>query len=237
MNLHFWVLFEIFRIFLQNISENISIFALRQNKVLLITMRKQHFHCILRSWCLLVTLLSALFNSQFNYIPLIWMFCSRSLNNRLNRVHERSLRIAYDDYISSFEQLQEKDDTTNIHQQNLRTLATEMYKVSKNLSPLFIRELFTEKEVTYNTRSNVFIDVDDNDKTHCTKKMNFKIPKANTTHFGLETIRRISSIIWSFVLRDMKNAKSLNIFKTQVNCFTFDKCPCKVYKQHVQGIK
>ena len=131
------------------------------------------------------TLLSVFFNSQFSHCPLIWMFCSRSLNNRINRLHERSLRMAYDDYTSSFEQLLEKDETTNIHQQNLRTLATEMYKVSKNLSPPFIRELFTQKEVTYNTRYNVSIDVNDNDKTHCTKKMNFKIPKANTTHFGL----------------------------------------------------
>ena len=53
--------------------------------------------------------------------------------------------MAYDDYTCTFEQLLEKDDTTNIHQQNLRILATEMYKVSKNLSPLFIRELFNGK--------------------------------------------------------------------------------------------
>ena len=49
--------------------------------------------------------------------------------------------------------------------------------------------------LTYNTRSNVAIDVDDNDKTHCTKKPNFKIPKANTAHFGLETMRRRAPII------------------------------------------
>ena len=97
-------------------------------------------------------------------------------------------------------------------------------------------DLFTEKEVIYNTRSNVSIDVDDNNKTRCTKKMNFKIPKANTTHFGLETISRMGPIIWSFVPEDMKNAKSLDIFKTQVKCLTFDKCPCKICKQYVQGI-
>ena len=66
--------------------------------------------------------------------------------------------------------------------------------------------------------------------------MNFKIPKANTTHFGLETIRRMGPIIWSFVPEDVKNAESLDIFKTQVKCLTFDKCPCKICKQYVQGI-
>ena len=74
-----------------------------------------------------------------------------------------------------------------------------------------------EKEVTYYTRSNVSIYVDNNDKIHCTKKLNFKISKANTTHFGLETIRRMDPIIWSFVPEDMKNAKSLDIFKNKSN--------------------
>ena len=69
--------------------------------------------------------------------------------------------MAYDDYTSSFEQLLEKDDATNIHQQNLRTLATEMYKIWQNLPPPFVRELFTDTDVTYNTTSNVSIDVDD----------------------------------------------------------------------------
>ena len=81
------------------------------------------------------------------------------------------------------------------------------------------------------------VQVDDNDKTHCTKKkMNFKFPKAITTHFGIETVSRMGPIIWNFVPEDMKNAKSLDIFKTQVKCLTFDKCPCKICKQYVQGI-
>ena len=31
--------------------------------------------------------------SQFNYCPLIWMFHSRTINNKINRLHERTLRI------------------------------------------------------------------------------------------------------------------------------------------------
>ena len=33
--------------------------------------------------------------SQFNYCPLTWMFCSRTLNNKINKLHERSLKIVY----------------------------------------------------------------------------------------------------------------------------------------------
>ena len=33
--------------------------------------------------------------SQFGYRPLVWMFHSRQLNNRINKIHERALRIVY----------------------------------------------------------------------------------------------------------------------------------------------
>ena len=35
--------------------------------------------------------------SQFGYCPLIWMFHSRGLNNKINSIHERALRITYSD--------------------------------------------------------------------------------------------------------------------------------------------
>ena len=43
--------------------------------------------------------------SQFNYCPLIWMFHSRTMNNKINCLHEKGLRIVYSDFRSSFEGL------------------------------------------------------------------------------------------------------------------------------------
>ena len=42
--------------------------------------------------------MKAFIESQFSYCPLIWMFHSRTLNNKINRLHERALRIVYSDY-------------------------------------------------------------------------------------------------------------------------------------------
>ena len=36
-------------------------------------------------------IMKAFIESQFNYCPLIWMFHSRTVNNRINRIHERAL--------------------------------------------------------------------------------------------------------------------------------------------------
>ena len=36
-------------------------------------------------------IMNTFFKSQFNYCPLVWMCCNRSLNNKINRLHERCL--------------------------------------------------------------------------------------------------------------------------------------------------
>ena len=51
------------------------------------------------------TIMKAVINSQFGYCPLVWMFHSRTLNNRINKIHERALRMVYNDNISTFDEL------------------------------------------------------------------------------------------------------------------------------------
>ena len=57
----------------------------------------------------------AFIESQFQYCPLVWMFHSRTLNNRINKLHERALRLVYKDDEYTFEQLQDKDNPVTIH--------------------------------------------------------------------------------------------------------------------------
>ena len=80
--------------------------------------------------------------SQFNYCPLVWMFHSRKINNKINRLHERALRMVYIDYNSSFEQLLAKDNSVSVHHRNIQKLAIEIYKVQNNLSNKINKGLF-----------------------------------------------------------------------------------------------
>ena len=93
-------------------------------------------------------LMNAFFDSQFNYCPLIWMFYSRNLNNKINRLHEHCLRVIYNDKTSSFEQLLENDNSVSIHHRNIQTLATEIYKVTNGLFPEIMSEIFQIREET-----------------------------------------------------------------------------------------
>ena len=91
-------------------------------------------------------LMNAFFNSRFNYCRLIWMFHSRENNNKINRLYERCLRIIYNDKRSSFNVLLEEDGSVSIHERNIKILATEMFKVSKNLAPPQMQEIFKLKD-------------------------------------------------------------------------------------------
>ena len=79
--------------------------------------------------------------SQFNYCPLILMFHSRTMNNKINRLHERALRIVYSDFKSSFEGLLMKDNSFSIHERNIQSLAIEFYKFLNALPPSFLDNL------------------------------------------------------------------------------------------------
>ena len=72
------------------------------------------------------TLMKAFVESQFGYCPLIWMFHSRTLNNRINSMHERALRLVYKHSNLTFEELLRKDNSFSIHHRNLQKLATEI---------------------------------------------------------------------------------------------------------------
>ena len=77
------------------------------------------------------SLMKAFTTSQFNYCPLIWMFHSRQLNNQINKIHERALRLVYKDNKLTFNYLLELDNSVAIHQRNLQIHATEIFKVKK----------------------------------------------------------------------------------------------------------
>ena len=53
-------------------------------------------------------LMNAFFKSQFSYCALVWMCHSRANSGKINRLHQRCLRIIYSEKQSSFERLLEK---------------------------------------------------------------------------------------------------------------------------------
>ena len=91
--------------------------------------------------------MKAFIESQFGYCPLIWMFHSRGVNNKINHLHERSLRIVFKDNISSFEDLLKKDSSFTIYQRNIQSLAIELFKIKGNLSNNIMYDIFQTRKI------------------------------------------------------------------------------------------
>ena len=94
-------------------------------------------------------LMNAFFNSQFNYCPVIWICHSRVLNNKINRLHERCLRIIHNDKTSTFKEFLEKDNSVSIHYTNIQAPAIEMYKIANGMAPEIMNEIFQLREKSH----------------------------------------------------------------------------------------
>ena len=79
-------------------------------------------------------LMNSFFTSQFNYCPLVWKCHNRTINNKINRLHERCQRIVDNGNKSPFQELLDNDKDVTIHVKNVRALAAEMFKLSNNYS-------------------------------------------------------------------------------------------------------
>ena len=90
--------------------------------------------------------------SNFNYYPIIWMFCSNTQNKETDRVHKRALRINLDDYTSRFDELLLKIGDIRVHVKTLLNLMIEIYKCLSCENPSFMWNIFERKELTYNLR-------------------------------------------------------------------------------------
>ena len=118
--------------------------------------------------------------SQFTYCPLVWMLSERGLNNKINHLHEKALRIAYKDDVSDFKALLEKDNAVTIHVRNIQLLMTEIFKTQHSLNPTFMKEIFIPKNNQYALRNEQPI----------------KLLRPRTTTFGEKSISFLGGKLW-----------------------------------------
>ena len=149
--------------------------------------------------------MNAFFNSQFNYCPLIWMCHNRTTNRKINRLHERCLRIIYNDKQSSFKMLLEKDISVSIHDRNIQCPPTEMYKLSNELSPPIVSNIFTQQNChSYNLRLN----------------SQFSRPLVRSVFHGTKSISYLGPVIWDILPDSYKNLPNFSVFKNRIKMET-----------------
>ena len=154
--------------------------------------------------------------STFTYYPLIWMYCSKTANNLINKIHKRRLRVIYEMDDANFEDLLIKDISWTIHQNNIHTLLIEMYKSLNHISAPIIQEFFDLKVAPYKIRN----------------KNMLRLPKTNASRYGTEALRFKGSIILKTAPNQYKNLNSLDKFKQKIKMRKPTTCTCKLFKAY-----
>ena len=144
------------------------------------------------------------------------MFHSRGINNKINRIHERALRITYNNNSSSFQELLDKDNSVTIHHRN-RTLAIETFKVLHGISPPLLNEVFVERNCNYNLRGNNFL----------------KRRRVNSVRYGTESVSFLAPKIWDTLPKEIKNSERLNAFKAKIKNWVPHERPCRLCNIYV----
>ena len=171
-------------------------------------------------------LMKSFIESQFAYSPLVGLFHSRMLNNKINLLQYRALKFVYDDESSTFQELLIKDNSVSIHHRSLQNLAIELFKVKSGNAPFLMNEIFTrrnlpENSVVSNLRSQ-------------TDFYNIHNPK--TVRFGTETLRNLGPKIWDIIPSDIKNSPSLINFKHKIKKWIPLNCPCRLCLNYIEGL-
>ena len=185
----------------------------------------QKLHALTRVSCYMDTeklklLMRAFMLSHFSYCPLVWMFYDRTTNHRINHLHERALRIAYNDHINDFGYLLEQSNSVPIHIRNLQLLMTEVFKAKFHLNPPFMKDFFREQNMSYNLRHG-------NDA---------QLPKVQTTSSGIETIAYLGGRLWQLLPQEIKQSSSLSIFRKRIKCWKGGECNCRLCRRYIPQV-
>ena len=154
---------------------------------------------------------NAFIDSQFNYAPLIWMFCRKGLHLKTHKIHHKTLKVIYQSN-NTYQEVLELSETVSIHQGHLRFLVTEIHKSTSYLNPKFMCSFFTHKEIPYNLRKGQVL----------------SLPPARSTCYGTNSVHFRESLIWNNLPSYIKSSRSVCEFKNNIKNFINIDCACLI---------
>ena len=139
--------------------------------------------------------------SNFNYCPLVWHFCGKVNNSKLEKIQERALKIIYRDYESTYEELIVNSNSSTLLNSRLRLMICEVLKCINNENPPCVNNLIEIKDINYSLRNALRIHQ----------------PKKNTTTHGLRSFAYTAAKLWNDQSIIIDNNTKLPSFKIFIN--------------------
>ena len=137
--------------------------------------------------------------SNFGFCPLVWHFCGKTNNAKLEKMQERSLRILCNDYTSSYEDLLRNIGLSTLLLNRLKCMLLETFKSTRHLNAECLHGIFKTRVVPYDLRTT-----------------NLVQPKRQSTIYGLRSFSYLGSWLWNELVKDYP-------FLCEIDCVDFQK--------------
>ena len=95
-----------------------------------------------------------------------------------------------------------------------------MFKIKNNMAPEFFNEIFQNRALPYNLRTN----------------SNFSSRQVHSVYHRTESLSFLGPKIWELVPVDTKQPESLKIFKNNIKKWVPSRCPCRLCRIFLENI-
>ena len=148
-----------------------------------------------------VNMYNALVMPYFNYCSAAWGNINKGLGDKLQNMQNRAARIlTFSNYEVRSSVLLDELGSERLEYVRLKKLALTMYKIHNDLSPSYLRRIFTN---TSNVHSHNLRN----------SELNYYVPRPRTESAKGSQYYR-GSVVWNKIPSEIRNLPSLNVFKT-----------------------
>ena len=140
-------------------------------------------------------------------------FYAKALS-KIEKIHEGSLHFVEDDYLSKYEKLLAKYNTTKLNVNRMKSLCTEIYKTLNEVNLSYMKEIFSLTSSRYSTQG----------------PNNISLSRVDYTTFGLKSITHEGAKLWNHLHESLKSAENFSIFKKLIRNWSGSLCSCNYCK-------
>ena len=168
----------------------------------------QDRYCLMESFLL----------SCFSYCQIVWHFCNRVLSHKMEKLYERGIRFAENDYVTEYDDLLQKTEKSTFIVNRLRNIAMFVFNCMQNATPEYLRDLYRTKDQTYSMRDRKILDV----------------TRFNTIKYGKNSLKYTGTKMWNSLPQKIKCHTESDLFKREL--FAMWVCKERQCQKCIEGI-
>ena len=143
---------------------------------------------------------NALVVPYFNYCSTVWGNIGKGLSYKIQKLQNRAARIlTFSNYKTCSSILLDELGWERLENKRLKQLAVIMYKIHNNLSPSYLRQIFTNTSVVlaHNLRNS---------------EINCYVPKPRT-EYAKDSLHYRGYVLWNKIPSEIRHLSSLKLLK------------------------